>query len=106
MSIHANSFPQVIYRGAQTFHSKKNPESRRLAEAIQRFMVEKLGPNKRRPKAGDFRVLNETQMPGVTVEIGFLSNAEETKLLRSATYREKIADAIYHGVIYYFTHSS
>jgi N-acetylmuramoyl-L-alanine amidase len=106
LSIHANSFPQVIYRGAQTFYNKKNSESKRLAEAVQRFMVEKLGPNKRRPKTGDFRVLNETQMPGVTIEIGFLSNLEETKLLKKAAYREKIAEAIYHGVVYYFTHKS
>ena len=106
LSIHANSFPQIIYRGAQTFYNKKSPASKKLAEAIQHSMVRALGPNKRVPKPGDFRVLNETQMPGVTVEIGFLSNVEEALLLKTPAYREKIAEAICQGIIDYFTHNS
>lgn len=103
LSIHANSFPQTIYRGAQTFYNKNEPESQKLAEAIQFHLVKRLGPNNRVAKAGDFRVLNETTMPGVTVEVGFLSNPGEAKLLGDSGYRERIAQAIYLGVIYYFS---
>lgn len=102
ISIHANSFPQVIYRGAQTFYNQKDLESKRLAEAIQNQLVRWLGPNRRRAKTGDYRVLNDIKMPGVIAEIGFLSNAEETRLLSSPSYREKIAASIYHGVVAYY----
>lgn len=103
LSIHANSFPQTIYHGAQTFYSKNRPESKKLAEAIQDQLVYDLGPNKRKARYGDFRVLEFTKMPGVIIEIGFLSNQEEAKLLATEKYREQLAMAIYHGVIKYFS---
>ncbi len=36
------------------------------------------------------------------VECGFLSNAEEEALLNDAAYREKLAWAIYCGILDYF----
>jgi N-acetylmuramoyl-L-alanine amidase len=102
LSIHANSFPQTIYYGAQTFFNVKDPQSKKLAYAIQYYLVKDLGPNKRRPKTGNFLVLNDTRMPGVTIEIGFLSNPSEADLLNDPQYRERVAAAIYRGVIAYF----
>lgn len=102
LSIHANSFPQSIYRGAQTFYEKSDSQSRFLAEAIQYQMVKRLGPNRRRAKTGDYRVLNDTVMPGAMIEIGFVSNPEEAQVLGDDRYRERIAKAIFHGVIDYF----
>jgi N-acetylmuramoyl-L-alanine amidase len=103
LSIHANSFPQPIYRGAQTFFNSNDPLSKRLAQTIQYQLIKDLGPNNRRPKPGDFRVLNDTRMPGVTIEIGFLSNPDEAKLLSDPQYRDRVAVAIFHGVIGYFS---
>lgn len=106
LSIHANSFPQTIYHGAQTFYNSNNPESERLAKAIQEQLVSSLGPNHRKAKKGDFRVLELTQMPGVIIETGFLSNPEEARLLATEQYREQLASAIYHGLIKYFRSQS
>ncbi len=103
LSIHANSFPQSIYKGAQTFYEKSDPKSKFLAEAIQYQLVRRLGPNRRRAKVGDYRVLNDTNMPGVMIEVGFLSNPEEARLLGDDGYRERIAKAIFYGVIDYFS---
>lgn len=103
LSIHANSFPQSIYKGAQTFYEKSDPQSKCLAEAIQYHLVKKLGPNRRRAKAGNYRVLNDTEMPGVMIEVGFLSNPEEAELLKDEDYRERIAKAIFRGVVDYFS---
>jgi N-acetylmuramoyl-L-alanine amidase len=103
LSIHANSFPQIVYHGAQTFYNQENPESKRLAEAIQGQLVNRLGPNHRKAKGGDFRVLNSIKIPGVIIETGFLSNHEEARLLATEQYREKLSYAIYQGVIAYFS---
>lgn len=103
LSIHANSFPQSIYRGAQTFYKKSDPDSKLLAESIQSQFTKKFKPNRRRAKTGDYRVLNDTNMPGVMIEVGFLSNPEEAKLLEDDNYREKIAKAIFRGIVDYFT---
>lgn len=102
LSIHANSFPQSIYRGAQTFYEAADPKSKYLAEAIQYHLVKRLGPNRRRAKAGDYRVLNDTVMPGVVIEVGFLSNPEEAEMLKDEAYRERIAEAVFYGLVDYF----
>jgi N-acetylmuramoyl-L-alanine amidase len=103
LSIHANSFPQTQYRGAQTFYDPDSPAAQGLAEAIQGELVRRLGPNRRRAKPGDFRVLNDSRMPAVTIEVGFLSNPEEAALLATPAYREKVAEAIFWGVVGYLS---
>ena len=40
-------------------------------------------------------------MPSVLAEIGFLSNSKEEALLKKSEYRQKLAEAIYHGVSKY-----
>jgi N-acetylmuramoyl-L-alanine amidase len=50
----------------------------------------------------DFYVLRETQIPGVLIEIGFITNPEDRKLLRSEKYKAKIAQAICNGIVKYF----
>ena len=37
-------------------------------------------------------------MPSVLIEVGFLSNAKEEKLLSKKKYQEKIAEAISQGL--------
>lgn len=102
ISIHCNSFPQSIWYGAQTFYYPGREESRRLAVAIQTELVRCLGPNRRQANAGDYRVLKEAEMPAVVVEAGFLSNPREARLLADPSYQEKVAEAIYWGIIRYF----
>ena len=42
------------------------------------------------------------KLPCIIVECGFLSNSNEEKLLNDKKYQEKIAWAIYMGIIDYF----
>jgi N-acetylmuramoyl-L-alanine amidase len=43
------------------------------------------------------------KVPGALVEVGFLSNYEESQQLRDEGYQDKLAAAIYRGVIRYYT---
>ncbi|MGH9333434.1 MAG: N-acetylmuramoyl-L-alanine amidase family protein, partial [Vicinamibacteria bacterium] len=38
-------------------------------------------------------------MPAVLVEVGFISNPEEEELLKSQAHQEKLAEALYRGVV-------
>jgi N-acetylmuramoyl-L-alanine amidase len=88
------------------FQNEKILESRDLAEKIQRNLVlglsrfygavQNLGT-----KGGPFLVLIGGDMPSVLVEISHLSNTQEAARLKDATYRQRIADGIYQGVIAY-----
>ena len=106
ISIHCNSFPQSIWSGAQVFFYPGREESKRLAIAIQTELVKRLGPNRRQANAGDYRVLKDTRMPAVMVEVGFLSNPKEAKLLVDPTYQERVANSIYHGILRYYQSSN
>jgi N-acetylmuramoyl-L-alanine amidase len=37
-------------------------------------------------------------MPGVLIEVGFVSNAEEEAKLKNGFYRQKIAEAVVGGI--------
>jgi N-acetylmuramoyl-L-alanine amidase len=102
LSIHVNSFPQSIWSGAQTFYYSGNEDSKILANTIQAQLAHQLGPNKRSPKPADYRVLRSTKMPAVVVEVGFVSNPREERLLVNPDYQKKIAYAVYLGVVDYF----
>jgi N-acetylmuramoyl-L-alanine amidase len=47
----------------------------------------------------NFWVLNGAFMPSVLIETGFLSNADEEKLLADKKFQEKIAIAIYNAIL-------
>lgn len=104
ISIHQNSFPQMGVKGAQAFYHNSSKEGKYLAECIQQAIKEVADPtNKRVAKANtDYYVLRTTEIPAVIVECGFLSNKEEEQKLNTEEYQEKIAWAIYVGIINYF----
>ena len=49
-----------------------------------------------------FYVLFGARMPSVLVEVSFISNPEEEKLLSQDSYRMEIAEAIVEGIKKYF----
>ena len=101
ISIHANSFPESIWSGAQTFYRVGCSEGMRLATAIQDSLVQSLGPNTRRAKSADLYVLKHCAPPVALVEIGFLSNPREESLLRTDEYQQRAAEAIFTGIVNY-----
>lgn len=104
ISIHLNAFPQSRYSGAQTFYHPSRKENKRLASFIQQSLIHHLENTDRIPKQkGDVYLLKESPVPTALVEVGFLSNPEETKLLRTEDYQRKIAASIYSGIIGFYS---
>jgi N-acetylmuramoyl-L-alanine amidase len=102
VSIHANAAgatwnPAV---GIETYVYKTNPaSSRKLADVVQKKLIERTGRQNRGVKTADFHVLRETHMPAILCECGFMTNQAEATLLKSADYRIKCAGAIADGLI-------
>jgi N-acetylmuramoyl-L-alanine amidase len=48
-------------------------------------------------KQAPFMVLVGAAMPGVLAEISFVTNTQEARLLRSPTYRQRIAQALFEA---------
>jgi N-acetylmuramoyl-L-alanine amidase len=86
----------------------KRDESIKLANYIQRSMVLTLNDDKKRSinlgvKQALFYVLFGAKMPSVLVEVSFISNPEEERLLSSDAYRSEIARGIAKGLSTYLT---
>lgn len=104
VSIHQNSFPKSSVKGAQVFYYKGSEEGKKLASLIQARLKEVVDvDNERVAKENDnYYVLKQIEIPSVIVECGFLSNGVEHDKLMSDEYQEKIAWAIYMGILDYF----
>lgn len=104
VSIHQNTFPDGRYSGAQVFYSK-NADSKLLADHLQTTLIQSLNPGSRRhakPSDGIY-LMQHIQQPGILVECGFISNAEEDTKLRSPEYQQKLACVIATEVAWYCT---
>ena len=103
ISIHLNSFPQESVKGAQVFYST-NEESKKLAEKVQKNLKEvvDLDNNRVEKELNSVYLMKNTKIPTILVECGFLSNSEEVKKLQTEEYQEKIAWAIYLGIMDYY----
>jgi N-acetylmuramoyl-L-alanine amidase len=88
--------------------NNKLDESRDLALHVQRAMVEKQKTANKAlkdlgVKQAPFVVLIGANMPSVLAEMGFVTNAQEAKLLKAGAYRQKIAESLFNAIRKYQT---
>ncbi len=106
ISIHLNKYPpSEYYRGWQTFYQKENANSQNLSKLIQENLNKNIEfKNDRTPlPIKDVYIMEHVKIPSVIVECGFLSNQEETMLLKTDEYQNKLAWGIFIGLQDYFT---
>jgi len=102
LSIHQNFFEDSKYSGAQMFYGKQEG-SKKLASILQSEIKTALQPtNKREIKEGDgIYILENSALPIVLIECGFISNHDELIKLKDESYVNKLSAAIYTGVCKY-----
>jgi N-acetylmuramoyl-L-alanine amidase len=98
ISIHTNADPSPRWSGAQTFYNPSSKRSKVLAVMIQEELTEILGNTNRKAKPGSYYLLEQTKMPSVIVEIGFISNPREARQLTNDDYQSKVAFSIFSGI--------
>lgn len=80
-------------------------QNRAFSFAIASSILEEAGngfsPKILGVKKSKFYVLHKTIMPAILLEVGFLSNKDEERLLRQDNYRQKIVEAIAKGLASY-----
>lgn len=102
VSIHQNHYSVEKYCGLQVFYSPKfSEESSKLAQSIQDTVTEHLQPDNERQikKCGtSVYLMYNAVKPAVLVECGFLSNQNESQLLKTEEYQKKIAFCVALGI--------
>lgn len=99
ISIHINSAGATSASGIETYYYKSIDKS--LADNLQTKLISYTGAVNRNVKWDSFYVVKQTNMPSSLIEVGFLSNVNEANNMKSASYQEKLANAIFDGSIKY-----
>jgi N-acetylmuramoyl-L-alanine amidase len=81
-------------------------QTNNLSIGLARRLVTDLGQSvvllENSHRSAGFAVLKAPDVPSVLIEMGCLSNPEEDRLLRTASYRKRLATSILHSVDAYF----
>ena len=91
----------ILWDMAQAEHLE---ESSALASRIQEELAVVTGSEGRGVKQAPFRVLVGASMPAVLVEVAFISNPEEEKLLATFEGARHQEQPLYSAVLYILTH--
>lgn len=102
VDIHANSFGNPQISGTGTYYYQKSIYDKLLAQSIQNDVVSAAGLNDRGIYPANFYVLKHTFMPAMLIELGFLSNPDEEKLLNTPQFQQKLAQGIVNGLDNFF----
>lgn len=100
ISVHANSFTKnTSVRGTETYYYRA--DSKQLANTLHPYIVGAIGSNDRGVRTASFKVIRETTMPAVLLEVGYLSNSSDAKLLFNSNVQSKFAKELAAGVFKY-----
>ena len=96
VSIHYNYTWKEHVSGLETFYS--NAAGQRLAQHVQSALIRRTRTVDRSAKYARFYVIRHTNLPGILVEGGFVSNSAERNRMKSGWFRESIAQGIVDGI--------
>ncbi len=103
VSIHQNSFTQESSWGAQVFYYEASEKGKALAELLQETIKNQMkdGNHRLAKPNSTYFLLRHSNCPLVIVECGFLTNRREAELLCEDSYQDKMAEAIFRGLMSY-----
>ena len=104
ISIHYDANPDSSVsqdlRPITRIHSKKN-----LPRPVNDGLASSISLRNRGSQPGDFLVLRENRQNAILIELGFLSNAAEERIMTNDMFREQATHGIYQGLLDYFNAS-
>jgi len=106
VDIHANSFANPQVGGTGTYYFKKSMYDKLLAKTIQNGVCGVYGLADRGIYPANFYVLKHTNMPAILIEMAFLSNPNEEKLLAAPAFQQQMAQGIVSGIDNFFTQAA
>jgi N-acetylmuramoyl-L-alanine amidase len=101
ISLHINAAESTTARGIEVYTANGDDVGYALGEDILDQLVKSTEMRNRGMKNGShLRVLKLATMPAALLEMGFISNAEDAKLLDESP--ELFAQGVYNGIVAYF----
>ena len=99
LSIHLNSSNYSSWSGAQAFYDDINSNNKHIAEIFQKGFNKNLNSTKKIKEMTNLYMYKRINIPGVLLELGFISNPNERYLLNTDEYQNKIVDTISNSLL-------
>lgn len=96
ISVHANANNNQSIGGTETYIYFHVDDT--FGKIVHKHLVEATGLEDRGLKRANFKVLRETRMPSVLVEVAFISNPYEEKLLNDPAFQKRVANGLYKAI--------
>lgn len=102
ISIHLNSISSSTWSGAQVFYDDINKNNYELAGIMQKRLKKDLNTTREIKEISTMLMNRKITIPGILIEVGFLSNPNDRYLLKQSDYQYKVSESIKNGIIEYF----
>ncbi len=102
VSIHHNASANRDVGGISTYYFAKTKYDGMLADSVQKNMIKSFALDDLGIRQAGFYVTKRSPMPAVLLEIAFISNPKEERLLKSNWFCSKMATSIANGLEDYF----
>lgn len=96
LSIHGNTYSSASVSGTETYYY--NAASKSFAQTIHKHVVNDTGFRDRNVRQQEYKVLRLAKMPAALIEVGYLTNPDQEKLLFDEDFQNKIAHAIVNAI--------
>lgn len=106
VSLHIDAFTTPTVGGITTHYYEKTGYDAMLARNIQDQLDDIDNFSDRGTKASGFYVIKRTTMPAVLVELGFISNPDEEKMLNTPQTQQQLGQSIVQGLEAFFAQAS
>lgn len=107
VSIHANAIAGTQWSGSQVFFSSHIAENKLLAETVQEALRNFPPGNRRQAKQDlDILLLNRTDIPGILIETGYISNKGEAAQLINPQYQQEMVEMIAKALAYHLRNNA
>lgn len=105
IGLHTAASPSPQSYGLDIFAASRSsrdmdygPMSRYIGEIVAQALAEAADAEIRAPRNAPLKILGDLAMPGILIELGYLSNPSEEALLLSETHQNKLAVGIAEGI--------
>jgi N-acetylmuramoyl-L-alanine amidase len=102
LSIHLNSDTSSTWYGTQVFYDTVNDKNELLAKYLQQSYIEDLNTKREYKNIKGHYLYRKINIPGVLIETGFITNANDRYLLKDKNYQKKFSKSTVKGIINYF----
>lgn len=102
VSLHINSSVNKNIGGFSTYYYPKTDNDFKLAQKIHNKLSSNFGVDNLGVRQANFYVVKRISMPAVLLEMCFISNPKEEKLMQGKWFQKKAAQMIVDGIEEYF----